>query len=341
MPRDRDDARSLLTPLLVGAAATAAGFLAVRAAVRARRRIDLAGRVVLLTGGSRGLGLALARKLTGEGARVALLARDEAELREAQEDAGAAMAVVADVTDADDCRRAVDQVAGELGPVDVLINNAGVITVGPFETQGRDVFEESLSVHVRGPLELMKAVLPAMKRRGGGRIVNVASIGGKMPIPHLSAYVAGKHALVGLTETIRGELVRDGVYVTLVCPGLVRTGSPWHAKFTGDAQADYGWFAAGDNAPPPLTIDPDTLADRIIDALVHGDAELVTPANAKLASLAHGLLGGVSTELSSLVAALLPRGDAGGTVLGRHADRGRLPGPLAAEQRENARKYHE
>ena len=336
MDRDAD----VWKPLLLGTLAAAAGFVAVRAAVRARRRVELDGKVVLLTGGSRGLGLAMARQLVGAGARVALLARDQAELDEAERDSGAAMTVAADVADPDDCRRAVEQVASQLGPVDILINNAGVIAVGPFETQGRELFEESLDVHVRGPLELMRNVLPFMRERRAGRIVNVASIGGKVPIPHLSAYVAGKHALVGLTETARSELVRDGVYVTLVCPGLVRTGSPRHAEFTGDAEADYAWFAGGDNLPG-LSLEADALAAKVIDATVHGDAELVTPFNAKVASALHGLLGGVSVELSALQARLLPRGDAGRVVTGAEADVGQLPGPLDREQRANAAAYNE
>jgi NAD(P)-dependent dehydrogenase (short-subunit alcohol dehydrogenase family) len=331
---------ALLPTLVAGGLAAAATYYGVKLAVRSKRRLDLAGRVVLLTGGSRGLGLELARQLAGRFARVAILARDEAELREAREDAGAALAIQADVTRSEDCRRAIGQVEAELGPVEILINNAGVIAVGPFESQPTREFEASLDTHVRGPLELIRHVLPGMKSRGIGRIVNVASIGGKVPVPHLSAYVAGKHALVGLTETLRAELVRHNIHVTLVCPGLVRTGSPWQARFTGDAERDFAWFAAGDNLPG-LAIDPETLARRIIDALVHGDAELVTPWNAKLATALHGLLGGVSAELASVVASLLPQGDARRTLTGREADEGQLPDPLRRAQARNAGRFNE
>ena len=336
------------TLLFAGAAALGTG-LAVRAVVRRRRYFDLAGKIVLLTGGSRGLGLELGRQLCCKGVRLAICARDEAELRAAADDLrshGCAdiFTATCDVTDADQIASFVAQVQENLGGVDVLINNAGIITVGPFESLSHDDFQQAFATHVAGPLAFIRAVLPDMKRRGGGRIVNVASVGGKQPIPHMSAYVASKHALVGLSETVRAELIPHGIYLTLVCPGVIRTGSPWHARFKGPVEDEFAWFAGVDNLPG-VAIATERMAAKIIDAMQHGDAELVAPLNAKFASAFHGAFGGVSTELAGLQARLMPTGGSVGkrdaAVVGSEADVGQLPDFLEAEQRKNAIKFNE
>lgn len=333
---------------LMGAAGIGAG-LAVRASIRARRFYDLADKLVLLTGGSRGLGLELARQLVEKDARLAICARDEGELREAREDLERRLprdlfVGVCDVTDPDQVRAFVEQVRDEVGAIDVLINNAGIITVGPFDTLDRRDFQDAFATHVSGPLELIKTVLPDLRRRRGGRIVNIASIGGKVPLPHMAAYAASKHALVGLSGSIRAELVAENIYVTTVNPGVMRTGSPWHAKFKGDPQAEYAWFAALDNLPG-LAISPVRMARRIIDAMEHGDAELTAPLPASLAAGFHGLFSGVSTELAGLHARLLPTrqliGAGAQPVMGREADVGQLPEALHREQLRNAARYNE
>lgn len=335
----------IFSKMLAGGAVTVAAGLGVRAVIRSRRRIDLAGKVVLITGGSRGLGLALARRLVTAGASVAICARDEAELRRAHEDlasrgGGRVLSVVCDIMQPAQVRQTVARVREGLGPVDVLINNAGDITVGPFELQDQEDFHTAFATHVAAPLDFIRALLPEMRERRQGRIVNIASIGGKVPVPHLASYVASKYALVGLTETIRAELASRNILVTLVCPGLMRTGSPWHAKFKGDPEAEYAWFAALDNTRG-LAINPDRMAGRIIDAMQHGDAELITPWNAKLASTFHGLFSGTFMELMTLQNALLPQGGARRPVSGRAADVGQLPGPRAREQAKNASRFNE
>ena len=340
---------TLARKLLIASAAAVGTGLLVRAVVRQRRYFDLEGKVVLLTGGSRGLGLELGRQLCAEGVRLAICARDEAELREAADDlrqhgGGDVFTAVCDVTDAAQIERFVTQVRDHFGPVDVLINNAGMITVGPFESLGERDFQEAFATHVSGPLAFLRAVLPDMKRRGDGRIVNVASVGGKQPIPHMSAYVASKHALVGLSETVRAELVPHGIYLTLVCPGVIRTGSPWHAQFKGPVEDEFAWFAAADNLPG-VAVATERMAAKIVDAMRHGDAELIAPLNAKLASAFHGAFGGVSTELAGLQARLMPTGGGVGKadapVIGREADVGQLPDFLEDEQRRNAIKFNE
>ncbi|HEY0192806.1 MAG TPA: SDR family oxidoreductase, partial [Kofleriaceae bacterium] len=215
--------------------------------------IDIDGKVVVITGGSRGLGLVLARTLVERGARVAICARDLDELgrarRELEQLGGEVFSAQCDVTDRDDVLNFIAAVEDDFGAIDILINNAGVIQVGPIEHMTADDFEQALSVNLRGPLHAMLAVLPGMRRRNAGRIVNIASIGGRVAVPHLAPYSTSKFALVGLSEGMRAELIKDGIYVTTVCPGLMRTGSPRHGLFKGNHQAEYAWFTIGDSLP--------------------------------------------------------------------------------------------
>jgi short-subunit dehydrogenase len=287
---------------LIGAGA------AVRSLVRRRRRIDLAGKIAVVTGGSRGLGLVLSRELLRRGARVAICAREEDELERACGELaalGEVFASTCDLTARSDILRFLTEVQDELGPIDVLINNAGVMVVGPVELMTLDDYDEALQVHLWAPLHAMTAVIPAMRQRGGGRIVNIASIGGKVAVPHLLPYSASKFALVGLSEGMRGELAKDGVYVTTVCPGLMRTGSPRNASFRGNHRAEYAWFDIADSLPL-LSMSAERAARAILDACEHGDPELVTSMPAKLAALANGIAPGLVQELLGVVARFLP-----------------------------------
>src|SRR5262249_6876573 len=139
------------------------------------------------------------------------------------------MGEVCDVTDRHQVESFLKHVAEQSGEVDVLVNNAGIIQAGPIECMTLDDYRKGLESHFWGPLYAMLAVVPAMKRRGRGRIVNIASIGGKISVPHLNPYCASKFALVGLSEGLRTELRKDGITVTTVCPGMMRTGSPRNA----------------------------------------------------------------------------------------------------------------
>ncbi len=325
--------------LIVGGVALASGFLA-RAIIRKKRFFDLHGKVVILTGGSRGLGLEVARQLVAKGARVAICARSETELRTAQDDlhdrGGDVFAGLCDVTKPAQVRHFVDLVRGQMGPPDVLINNAGVIEIGPLENLNRRDFEEAMRTNFDGPLSFIFEVLPDLIARGGGRILNVASIGGKVPLPHLAPYAASKHALVGLGGAMRAELLKHNVYLTTVCPGTIRTGSALNATFKGNVEAEYEWFALSDNTPG-LTISAERMAGKIIDALEHGDAEVITPWPAKLQSLFHGIAPGVSTEVAALIDRLLPAAVPGkhSSATGREADVGQLPA-WTAEMQEAA-----
>jgi NAD(P)-dependent dehydrogenase (short-subunit alcohol dehydrogenase family) len=299
--------------------------LALRGFVRAisERRFDFSGRSVLVTGGSRGLGLELARELIAEGARVAICARDAEELERARQDlavrGGRVLAIQCDVTDRDAVNGMVARVVAELGGLDVLVNNAGTIVVGPLEVLAHEDFEDAMRTNFWGPLHTILAVLPEMRRHRSGRIVNIASIGGKLAVPHLAPYSASKFALVGLSEGLRAELIGAGIVVTTVCPGLMRTGSPRNATFKGHHRAEYAWFSISD-ALPGASMDATRAARQILAACKRGDAEIVLSLPARLASVAHALFPRLIAGLLSLVNRLLPGPGGIGTRGARGAD---------------------
>src|SRR5215212_8995698 len=294
---------------LVLAAAGAAGLAVARALYRRSKEYDLKGKCVLITGGSRGLGLVLAREFAGEGARVAVCARDAQELERARGDLASRGAEVfafpCDVTDRAQVKELVDVVTRHSGRIDVLVNNAGVIQVGPLEVMTLEDFEQAMNVHFWGPLYATLAVLPQMRARRDGRIVNVSSIGGRVSVPHLVPYSASKFALAGLSDGLRAELAKDGVVVTSVFPGLMRTGSPRNATFKGRHRAEYAWFAISDSLPVS-SINAERAAAQIIDACRRGSAELVITTQAQLAVKFRALFPEAAAELLGVVARLLP-----------------------------------
>ena len=178
------------------------------------------------------------------------------------------MALPCDVTIREDVDALVREVGERLGPVDVLINNAGVISVGPVDTMGVEDFQQAMATNFWGR-STRSSPLPGMRRRGEGRIANIASIGGKISVPHLVPYSASKFALVGLSEGLRAELAKDGIAVITICPGLMRTGSPRHAIFKGRHRAEYAWFSISD-ALPLVSMDADRAARQILDSIRRG-----------------------------------------------------------------------
>jgi NAD(P)-dependent dehydrogenase (short-subunit alcohol dehydrogenase family) len=288
-----------------------------------RRTFDFRGKVALITGGSRGLGLVMARQLAGEGARLAIIAREAEELERASEDlserGAEALAIQCDVTDRTQAEAAVRRVVERLGPVDVLINNAGVIQVGPMEVMTHEDYDEAMRTHFWGPLNMTLAALPEMKVRRAGRIVNISSIGGKISVPHLLPYSASKFALTGLSQGLRAELLKDGILVTTVCPGLMRTGSPRNAIFKGKHRAEYAWFSIGD-ALPLTSISAERAARRILMACKRGEAEVVVTSQAKLAAKLAGVLPGLVANVMGFVNMLLPGPDGIGTARVRGED---------------------
>jgi NAD(P)-dependent dehydrogenase (short-subunit alcohol dehydrogenase family) len=304
------------------ALAVAGAVLALRMIRRERARWDLANRTVLITGGSRGLGLLVARELAREGARVAIAARDAATLARAREDlsghGAAVLALPCDVTDRAAVERLVQETTRRLGPIDAVVNNAGTITVGPVDEMAIEDYEAALATNFWGALYTIAAVLPTMRARRAGRIVNVASIGGRLSVPHLLPYSVSKFALVGLSEGLRAELSGEGIEVSTICPGLMRTGSPRHAWFKGRHRAEYAWFSIGD-ALPGLSMHVERAARRIVDAAQRGTPWLMLTLPARLAATVHDLAPGPTLRLLALVNRVLPA--PGG--IGSHAVRGR------------------
>lgn len=184
----------------------------------------LEGRHALVTGAGRGIGEAIAARLAAEGARVTLLSRTRDEIQAVAASLGdAAQALPADVTDAEETRRAFERAAESFGPVDILINNAGQARSGLLHKAPDELWHAMLAVNLTGTYHGIRAALPGMLERRFGRIVNIASTAGIKGYTYVSAYVAAKHALVGFTRALALETVKDGVTVNAVCPGFTDT----------------------------------------------------------------------------------------------------------------------
>ena len=287
--------------LLKLAAVGGAGYLAWQFL---RPTYDFRNKNVLITGGSRGLGLVLARHLSDRGARLGICGRDAAEVERAADDLRGRGAVVAalpcDVTDREQVRHWIAECRGQLGPTDVLINNAGIIGVGPLEMMRLEDFEEALKISVWAPLYTTLEVLPDMKARGAGRIANISSIGGKIALPHLTPYVTGKFALVGLSNGLRQELAKFGIVVTTICPGLMRTGGHVNAEFKGRHREEFAWFSLGSSIPG-VSMNADRAAEKVLSSIARGDAEIVLSLPAKLLVAMNGFAPNLTSAAMAFV----------------------------------------
>ena len=272
-------------------------------------KYEFQDKVVLITGGSRGLGLVLARILADKNAKLVICARDGEELKRARKDlekrGAEVLDIVCDVRNQNEVDQMIEDVCSHYGQIDVLINNAGVIQVGPLEVQTKKDFEDAINVHFWGPYYTMSAVIPKMRERGAGKIVNISSIGGKMNVPHLAPYCASKFALVGLSGAMRIELAKDNIDVTTVCPGLMRTGSHVNAVFKGKNTLEYAWFSISD-AFPLASISAESAANQIIEACRRGDAEAVISIPAEIAAKANALMPELVSGISGLINQVLP-----------------------------------
>jgi len=276
--------------------------------LRARGAVDFRGRTVLITGGGRGLGLSIARQLASEGANLVLVARSESELdtakRELEGEGAKVLTVVADVTIKADCERAVKAASERFGSLDALVNNAGIIQVGPLEHMSDADFKSAVDLHIYAPLWMSRAALPYLKRGGVGRIANIASFGGLVAVPHMAPYAASKFGLVGLSDALRNEVAKDGVRVTTVCPGIIRTGSHVQAGFKGRQKLEYRMFKLG--AMSPIAVPATTAAKLIVDALRYGDPFLAFPAAIGWAGFLYRLFPNLAGDVLGLGARFMP-----------------------------------
>lgn len=274
----------------------------------ARNRFTYTGRVVVITGGSRGLGLLMARQVRKHGARVVLLARNREELLRAKERIGGGSGVLTsacDVTDRAGVRHAIEIVMQHFGRIDMLINNAGIIQVGPLEHMTYGDYHHAMNVHFWGALHCTEAVLPHMRRHRCGRIVNIASIGGLIAVPHLAPYAASKFALVGYSDAVRNEVAKDGIRVTTVCPGLMRTGSAINALVKGQHEAEFAWFGALSSLPL-VSIDATRAARKIVDAGRRGVPHLTITPQARFAAILDRLMPNTFGRMMNAAVRLLP-----------------------------------
>lgn len=324
MPR----AKSVLLPVLFVAGAgvaCATGIACTGLAAKSLRRCaisklrhgsgqKLRGKVTVITGGSRGLGLALAEEFGRRGATLVLAARDADELERARRllvERRAAfspddiLTVAADLRSPVDAERVVREATRRFGRVDILINNAGVITVGPVENQTVEDFHSIMESNFYSGLHCAMAVLPQMRERGAGSIVNITSIGGKVSVPHLLPYSASKFAAVGFSQGLHAELRSKGIHVLTVCPGLMRTGSHRAALFSGNAASEYQWFSFSANLPGAST-SAAAAARRIANAVEARETEIAITPQAIIAARAGQIVPELTAFFMSTAARFLP-----------------------------------
>jgi short-subunit dehydrogenase len=316
-----------LTATTVSAAAL---LTAAKIAQLVRPKLDMKDKVVLITGGSRGLGLSLAFELGNLGARLALCARDAQELERARgrlaERGINCATLTCDISEASEIEPLVARVLDRFGRIDVLINNAGLISVAPLEDVQHSDFERAMNLMFWAPVNLSLAVLPQMKQQGSGHIVDITSVGGRVSIPHLLPYCCAKFAFVAFSKGLGAELDRHRIRVLTVVPGLMRTGSYVNAKFKGSAENEFAWFSVLGNLPGS-SVAASYAARSITNALLRNRRTCTISLPAKLLIRAEALLPETTqTVLAAMNRYLLP-GPGGGTqaVSGKMLESGLNP----------------
>jgi len=290
----------------------AGAVLGVREVITQANEVDLRGKVALITGASSGLGLEMARDMATQGARLAICARTDDELQRAKEDlesrGAEVLAVPCDVGVEEDARRLVQATIDHFGHLDVLVCNAGVIQVGEIHSLSSKDFRQAMDIMYFGTLYPILAAIPHMRERKSGHIAMVTSIGGKIAVPYLLPYDAAKFAAVGLGEGLRAELAPDGIKVTVIIPGLMRTGSYLNAQFAGEEEGReslYRLFSTMSSLPG-LTADGQDAARHFVRSIRRGDTYTIYPAQYVVASKVHDIAPALTASAMSLVARIMP-----------------------------------
>jgi NAD(P)-dependent dehydrogenase (short-subunit alcohol dehydrogenase family) len=252
----------------------------------------------------------IARHAAEQRARLVLAARDEDDLSQAAADlrqlgSPDVLIVPTDVSDQDQCRRLIERTVEHFGRIDVLINNAGIILVGPLQAMTVDDYRRLMAVNFWGAVYTTMAALPFMRARQFGRIANISSIGGKVAAPHLAPYNVSKFALAGVSESLRSELVRENIYVPGIYPMTIRTGGHTHAWFKGDQKAEYAWFGLSDTIPG-LSASAERSARAVLRAVCDGEANLFVGLPCRVAAALNNLVPGWTAEALTLINQTLP-----------------------------------
>jgi short-subunit dehydrogenase len=266
-------------------------------------------RIALITGGSRGLGLEIAKQICARGGKVALFARDAKELGRAKNDlehfGTEVLTVQCDLLETAQIQSAVQQTLERFRKVDILINNAGIIEVGPLGHMQFKDFDRAMRLHFWAPFVLQFLIVPRMRAQGGGHIVNISSIGGRVAVPHMAPYSASKFALTGFSDAIRSDLACDNIFVTTVTPGMMRTGSHVHAMFKGDQAAEYRWFDWSRKLPF-ASISAERAARKIVNACARGKPVLIMPFTARWIIAASALFPNLMARMMKMFSRSLP-----------------------------------
>jgi NAD(P)-dependent dehydrogenase (short-subunit alcohol dehydrogenase family) len=283
--------------------ALGAGLL-LSAAARRARRIDLRGRVVMITGGARGLGLAIAREFLKRGCKLAICGRGgdvvDRAVEELRSQGADVFGAACDASDPEQARDFVARVVERFGSIDVLVNNAGQCFAGPAVQLEAETVEQALRGIFWVQFHPTMAVLPHMRSRRFGRIVNITSISGKLPTSHQAAYSTGKYAATGWSETLSVELAREGIHVSTLTPPPLRNGAPMGVHFNGRAEEEFLWFTRILTSRLATTT-ADRTARVVVDAAEHGDRERAISAlswfGTRVQGLSPNLMGWFMTQL--------------------------------------------
>jgi short-subunit dehydrogenase len=310
-------------------------YAAGRHLYRQMIKFDFQDKVVIITGGTRGLGLLLARELAAKGANLVICSRNAEQIQEAEQELRRIGSIVlglkADVSDPRDASRVVEAAVSQFGKIDLLINNAGVMLVGPENVMDVEDYKTAMDSNFWAALHMIKAVLPHLRQQGEGRIANVCSIGGKISVPHLLPYSVSKFAMVALSEGLHAELKKDKIYVTTVIPNLMQTGSPRNVSLKGDHEAEYAWFKIAGSSPL-LSQDAGNAASQIVEAIAYRETEVILTNTAKFAVAMQGASPALMSMVMSIANHFLPRSGPEGAVIrkGYESESEKSLGPVAS-----------